>query len=314
MPKLAWQAQSKDAYYNDQMRNPRVSVVIVNWKTPALLARCLDSIKLEPSFDDFEIWVVDNNSGDQSVEMLKSGYPHVKLIENKDNLGFSKACNQAIPESLGQFVLLLNPDTEVKDGAIGKLADYLTENPLCGAVGPKVLNTDGTLQLACRRSFPSVKAAFFRVTYLSRIFPKSKTLSEYNLTFQDPDKTVEVDALSGSCMMVRRQAIDKIGLLDEDIFMFGEDIDWCWRIKQAGWTVFYLPAAVIYHVHGASSRLRPVGATINLHKGMEVFYRKHLAANHSPIFNAFVYAAIWARALLFILVNLVRGLVPRRVH
>ncbi len=296
------------------MASPRVSVVIVNWKTPALLARCLDSIKLEPRFGDFEVWVVDNDSGDESVEMLKTRYPQVKLIENKDNLGFSKACNQAIPESHGEFVLLLNPDTEVKDGAIGKLAQYLEEHPECGAVGPKVLNTDGTLQLACRRSFPSVKAAFFRVTYLSRLFPKSKTLSEYNLTFQDPDKTVEVDALSGSCMMVRRQAIDKIGLLDEDIFMFGEDIDWCWRIKQAGWSVFYLPSAVIYHVHGASSRLRPVGATINLHKGMEVFYRKHLAPNHSPIFNAFVYAAIWARALLFILVNVVRGLVPRRVH
>jgi hypothetical protein len=296
------------------MPNPRVSVVIVNWKTPALLARCLDSIKLEPQADSFEIWVVDNDSGDESVEMLKTRYSYVHLIENKDNLGFSKACNQAIPESKGDFVLLLNPDTEVKDGAIGKLSDFLVEHPECGAVGPKVLNTDGTLQLACRRSFPSVKAAFFRITYLSRLFPKSKTMSEYNLTFQDPDKTVEVDALSGSCMMVRRQAIDKIGLLDEDIFMFGEDIDWCWRIKQAGWSVFYLPSSVIYHVHGASSRLRPVGATINLHKGMEVFYRKHLAANHSPIFNAFVYAAIWARALLFILVNLVRGLVPRRVH
>ncbi len=258
--------------------------------------------------------MVDNDSGDESVEMLKTRYPYVHLIENKDNLGFSKACNQAIPESKGDFVLLLNPDTEVKDGAIGKLSDFLVEQPQCGAVGPKVLNTDGTLQLACRRSFPSVKAAFFRITYLSRLFPKSKMMSEYNLTFQDPDKTVEVDALSGSCMMVRRQAIDKIGLLDEDIFMFGEDIDWCWRIKQAGWSVFYLPSSVIYHVHGASSRLRPVGATINLHKGMEVFYRKHLAANHSPIFNAFVYAAIWARALLFILVNLVRGLVPRRVH
>ena len=314
MQKLACKAQSEDAYYNYTMRKPRVSVVIVNWKTPELLARCLQSIKLEPQADDFEVWVVDNNSGDNSVEMLKSGFPYVRLIENKDNLGFSKACNQAIPESLGEYVLLLNPDTEVKDGAIGKLSDYLAEHPECGAVGPKVLNTDGTLQLACRRSFPSVKAAFFRVTYLSRLFPKNKTLSEYNLTFQDPDKTVEVDALSGSCMMVRRQAIDKIGLLDEDIFMFGEDIDWCWRIKQAGWSVFYLPSAVIYHVHGASSRLRPVGATINLHKGMEVFYRKHLAANHSPIFNAFVYAAIWARALLFILVNLVRGLVPRRVH
>jgi GT2 family glycosyltransferase len=289
------------------MNAPSVSIVIVNWKTPQLLAGCLESIKSDCKYDQFEIWVVDNNSADGSVEMLTEKFPYVRLIANKENVGFSKACNQAIPDTKGRYILLLNPDTTVEPDAISKLADFMDANPRCGAAGPKVLNSDGTLQLACRRAFPSPAAAFYRVTYLSRIFPNNPTFSKYNFTFANPDKLLEVDALSGSCMMVRRQAVDEVGLLDEDIFMFGEDIDWCWRIKQAKWTVFYVPESVIYHIHGASSRLRPVGATINLHKGMEVFYRKHLAQKYWAPFNALVYAAIWSRAGLFILINLGRS-------
>jgi GT2 family glycosyltransferase len=288
------------------MSSTTVSIVIVNWKTPQLLARCLDSMSKD--HEKFEIWVVDNNSGDESVEMLRTRFPYVKVIANDDNLGFSKACNQAIPDSKGQYVLLLNPDTEIEPDAVTILAQFLDTHPECGAVGPKVLNSDGSLQLACRRAFPSPAAAFYRITYLSRIFPNNPTFSQYNFSSADPNEQLEVDALSGSCMMVRRQAIDQVGLLDEDIFMFGEDIDWCWRIKQAKWKVFYVPESVIYHVHGASSRLRPVGATINLHKGMEVFYKKHLAQKYWAPFNALVYAAIWSRAGLFILINLGRGL------
>jgi GT2 family glycosyltransferase len=290
----------------------KVSIVIVNWKTPDLLARCLDSIATDKNHQDFEIFVVDNNSGDQSVPMLKERYGYVHLIENTDNLGFSKGCNQAIPLAKGDYILLLNPDAVVVESAISTMAEFLDENPKTGAVGPKVLNPDGSLQLACRRAFPSVSASFFRLTYLSLLFPKHPAIAKYNLTSADPDKLLEVDALSGSAMMVRRQAVDKIGLLDEDIFMFGEDIDWCWRIKEAGWNVMYIPTAVVYHIHGAASRKRPVGTTINLHKGMEVFYRKHLAKNYWPVFNLLVYAAIWMRAAVFIVVNLLRGFLPRQ--
>lgn len=291
------------------MSGPRVSIVIVNWKTPKLLAKCLDTIALDSRASEFEIWVVDNNSGDGSVEMLTSSYPYVHTIANKDNVGFSRGCNQVIPDTTGKYVLLLNPDTEVDKDAISKLADFMDAHSDCGAAGPKVLNIDGTLQLACRRSFPDPAAAFYRLTYLSRLFPKNPTLARYNLTNADPDQVLEVDALSGSAMMVRRQVIDQVGLLDEDIFMFGEDIDWCWRIKQAKWKVYYAPEPVIHHIHGASSRLRPVGATINLHKGMEVFYKKHLAQKYWAPFNGLVYAAIWSRALVFILINLMRGAV-----
>jgi GT2 family glycosyltransferase len=290
------------------MSNPRVSIVIVNWKTPALLAGCLDSVYEDSGAKGFEVWVVDNASADGSVEMLRERYPQVRLVANDENVGFSRACNQVIPLTEGKYVLLLNPDTVVVGDAVSALADFLDADTGCGAAGPKVLNPDGTLQLACRRAFPDPAAAFFRLTYLSRLFPNNAMFARYNMTFADEDALLEVDALSGSCMMVRCEAIDRVGLLDEDIFMFGEDIDWCWRIKQAGWTVHYVPQAAVYHYHGASSQLRPVGATINLHKGMEVFYRKHMAPKYWSAFNLLVYTGIWSRAAVFILLGSLKQL------
>jgi len=289
------------------MSHSKLSIVIVNWKTPLLLSRCLKSIEAESCFSQFTIYVVDNNSQDQSVALLEKQFPYVKLEANRDNVGFSRGCNQIIAKVDSEFILLLNPDTVVEDNAISKLMEFMVAHGDCGAVGPKVLNPDGTLQLACRRSFPSPSAAFFRLTYLSKLFPKNAIFSKYNLTYRDANACSEVDALSGSCMMVRKKTVDQIGLLDEEIFMFGEDIDWCWRIKEANWKIFYLPEAIVWHVHGASSRLRPIGATIDLHKGMEVFYRKHLAAKYWAPFNALVYAAIWMRAALFVIVNFLRA-------
>lgn len=292
--------------------NSRVAIVIVNWKTPELLAGCLASLYEDKEAASFEIWVVDNHSQDGSVEMVKHRFPRVKLIANTRNVGFAAACNQVIPLIATPYILLLNPDCIVVDHAVSKLCNFLDRNPRCAAVGPKVLNPDGTLQLACRRAFPSPQAAFYRLTYLSKLFPNNPNIARYNLTFVDENSLLSVDALSGSCMMVRAKAIEQIGLLDEDIFMFGEDIDWCWRLKQNGWQVIYLPQAVVYHYHGAASRLRRVGATINLHKGMEVFYRKHLACKHSVLFNALVYAGIWLRASLFVILAAVRSLLPAR--
>jgi GT2 family glycosyltransferase len=289
----------------------KVSIVIVNWRTPKLLRDCLKALSNDEHKDSFELYVVDNASGDESLSILANEFSYVNVIANDDNVGFSKACNQVIPKAKGEYVLLLNPDTVVVDNAVSILAAFLDNNPECGAVGPKILNEDGTLQLACRRAFPSPTAAFFRLTYLSKLFPQHPLFAKYNMTYIDSEQAASVDALSGSCMMVRKNVIDKIGLLDEDIFMFGEDIDWCWRIKQAGWQVFYNPQAVIYHSHGAASRLRPIGTTFDLHKGMEVFYRKHLAENYWPIFNLLVYIAIRLRAVIFVVVNLIKAQMPK---
>jgi GT2 family glycosyltransferase len=286
---------------------PKVSIVIVNWRTPLLLRNCLQTLSKDEQAASFEIYVIDNASGDESLSILAREFPYVKVIANTQNLGFSKACNQAISKAKGEYILLLNPDTLIVDSAISKLAMFLDSHADCGAVGPKVLNEDGTLQLACRRSFPSPAAAFFRLTYLSKLFPEHPLMARYNMTYTDPQQESEVDVLSGSGMMVRKKVVDQVGLLDEDIFMHGEDIDWCWRIKQGGWQIFYYPEAVIYHIHGASSRLRPVGATFDFHKGMAVFYRKHLAKNYWPIFNQLVYLGIWLRAFVFVIINLIRA-------
>ncbi len=299
-------------WLNRHVAKFRVSIVVVNWKTPRLLAGALKSVLADPRSADFEIFVVDNNSEDGSVEMLRRDFPSVITVANKDNVGFGRACNQVIPDAKGDYVLLLNPDTSVVDCAISTLADYMDANPYRGAVGPKVLNPDGSLQLACRRAFPSPEVAFYRLTYLSRIFPNHPKFARYNFTDADPDLELEVDSLAGSCMMVRKSVIDRIGLLDEDIFMYGEDIDWCWRIKEAGHSVRYIPTASVFHYHGASSQFRRFGATINLHKGMEIFYRKHMAAKHSALFNLLVYAAIWLRAGLFIVLSAVQNIVPSK--
>jgi hypothetical protein len=288
---------------------PKVSIVIVNWKTPDLLCNCLQSVYADRTSNSFEVWVVDNDSKDDSIERVRQQFPTAIIVANDQNVGFSKACNQVIPQASGKYVLLLNPDSIVVDDAISRLVEFMDTHTNCGAVGPKVLNADGSLQLACRRAFPTPEAAFFRLTYLSKLFPHSTTAAKYNLTYADPDSELEVDALSGSCMMVRRSAIEQVGLLDEDIFLFGEDIDWCWRIKQAGHKVFYCPKAVVYHYHGASSRVRPVGATIDLHHSMQVFYRKYFAHKYPAVFNGLVYTAIWCRAGLFVLINLLRSLV-----
>lgn len=285
-----------------------ISIVIVNWKTPRLLAGCLDSILADPRHDHFEIWVVDNASADESVPMLAQRYPSVRVIANTANVGFPKACNQAIAAASGRHILLLNPDTLVVGDSVSVMADFLDEHPDCGAVGPQVLNTDGSLQLACRRSFPDPMAALFRVTNLSRLFPRHPLFAKYNLTYQDPSLLLEVDALSGSCMMVRREAINRVGMLDEDWFMYGEEIDWCWRIKQAGWKIFYNPEAVIYHYHGAASRLRPIKAIVDLHHGLALFYRKHIAPRYWQPLNLLVYGAIWLRAALLIAVSYASGI------
>jgi GT2 family glycosyltransferase len=300
-------------WFNQAMAT-RLSIVIVNWKTPELLAGCLESIYADKNASQFEIWVVDNASNDGSVEMLRSRFPSVFVIANDSNLGFPKACNQAIPLSHAPYVVLLNPDTVVIENALSEMVEFLDKNPQCGAVGPRVNNPDGSLQLACRRSFPSPAAAFYRMTYLSKLFPNNPRFSTYNLTYADPDAQLDVDVLSGACMMVRKTVIDQIGLLDEEIFMCGEDVDWCWRIKKAGWRVIYLPAAVVFHYHGASTKLRPIGATRNLHTGMAIFYRKHLAPQYPAIFNACVYAAIELRCLLFMVLYTVHSaLRPRKV-
>jgi len=275
-----------------------LSIIIVNYNTEKLLKGCLESVYANANGTSLDIWVVDNNSRDNSVSMVKSQFPGVQVLENPSNVGFSKANNMVISRRRSEYILLLNPDTVVMGDAIERMVTFMNGHPEVGIAGCKVLNRDGTLQLACRRSIPTPKAAFFRLTGLSLLFPKSKTMAQYNMTYKSPDQTHEVDAVSGAFLMIRRKVVEDIGLLDEQFFMYGEELDWCLRAKRAGWTVMYHPDAQIIHYKGESTKYNSRKATIEFYRAMYLFHKKHFARDCSPITNLVIYAGIFAKAVL----------------
>jgi len=277
---------------------PKLSIIIVNFNAEKFLVECLDSICAQTKQISFDIWVVDNNSIDASVPMVQQNFPQVNLIENKENIGFAKANNQAIARCTGDYILLLNPDTLILQNAIGNVVDFMDANPTVGICGCKVLNEDRTLQLACRRSIPTPGVAFFRLTGLSKLFPKSKLTSKYNLTYIDPNGPHEVDAVSGAFLMIRRKVVDDIGFLDERFFMYGEELDWCIRAKKAGWAVMYYPDAEIIHYKGECSKSNSRKAAFEFYRSMYLFHKKHFAENYNPIINIIIYAGILLTALM----------------
>ncbi len=275
-----------------------LSIVIVNYNTERLLKDCLESVYAGANGTPFDVWVVDNNSRDNSVPMVKVRFPLVKVVQNKSNVGFSRANNLVISQSRSDYILLLNPDTLIIGDAIEEVLKFMNEHPHVGIAGCKILNKDGTLQLACRRSIPTPEVAFYRLTGLSTLFPKSQTMAKYNLTYESPDKIQEVDAVSGAFLMIRRKVIEDIGLLDEQFFMYGEELDWCLRAKRAGWTVMYYPAAQIVHYKGESTKYNSRKAAVEFYRAMYLFHRKHFAGDCSPVTNSLIYTGIVLKALL----------------
>ena len=214
-----------------------VSVVIVNYNVRDFLVQAIRSIEQASSRLSSEIWVVDNNSVDDSVETVRQEFPDVHLIANTDNAGFGVANNQAIRRCRGDYVLILNPDTIVQEDTLETMVAFMEERPDCGALGCRILNPDGSFAPESRRAFPTPDIAFWRMTGLGKLFPRSRRFGGYNMTYLAIDEAAEVDALSGSCMLVRREALigpRGAGLFDEDFFMYGEDLDLCFRIQQAG--------------------------------------------------------------------------------
>ncbi len=275
-----------------------LSIIIVNYNAEKFLKDCIKSIYTETKGISFDIWVVDNASCDNSVQMVKECFPEVKLIENTQNVGFAKANNMAVSKSEADYVLLLNPDTLILGNAVEKMVEFMDKNPQVGISGCKVLNKDGTLQFACRRSIPTPKVAFFRLAGLSKLFPNSRIMAKYNLTYLDPDKSSEVDSVSGSFLMIRREVIDSIGLLDEQFFMYGEELDWCLRAKKAGWKVMYWPYAEIIHYKGECTRFNSRRATFEFYRSMYLFHRKHFARHYSCVVNSVIYIGIILKAII----------------
>lgn len=281
--------------------NVDLSVVILNYNTREHLRACLRSIQAEGSTSlsvngaplVAEAVVVDNASTDGSAQMVEREFPWVSVIRAPYNGGFAYGNNLALGTTLGDAVLLLNPDTLVEPGALGELLSRLKARPEAAVVGPKLVRPDGSLHLAARRAFPTPLVSFFRLSGLSAMAPRSHVLGRYNLANLHPDQPSEVDAVCGACMLVRCAAIDQVGGLDERYFMYAEDLDWCLRFRAAGWTIRYEPSAVVRHQHSTAARARRLATTYHFFRSMELFYRKHYARQYNPLVTGLVAAGIY---------------------
>ena len=255
----------------------RLSVVFLSYNTRDLTRQALRAVLAAAEGLEAEIFVVDNASTDGSADMVAEEFPQVKLTCNAANVGFSAGNNVALREVAGEYALLINTDTIVRRDALRTMVEFLDAHPEAGACGCKILDPDGTLQLDSRRGFPTPLAAFCKMSGLSRLFPKHLLIAHYHMTYLDPEQTAEVEVLSGSCMMVRKSAMDQVGLLDEDYFMYGEDIDWCYRFHQAGWKIYYVPTTAIIHFRGESGRGTPLKTLYRKSQAMSIFVNKHMA-------------------------------------
>lgn len=283
-----------------------LSIVIVNYNSGEHLPKCLVSLEKNLQGVDHEVVVVDNASTDGGVAKVKAAFPSVNFLENLQNLGFSAANNQGIKKATGEYVLLLNHDTEVKEGAIQNLLEFMEKYPEAGACGPKVLNSDGSIQHQCKRGFPTPLSILFYISGLSKRFPKNPLFGHYLMTHLDPDKVNEIDSLSGACMLIRKSILDKIGGLDTSFFLYGEDIDLCYRIKEAGWKIYYVPQAEIIHYGGVGSRTMSSKGIRAFHESMFIFYDKHYKKKYPFFVTWLVYAGIQLKMRLNLLTNYLR--------
>jgi GT2 family glycosyltransferase len=290
-----------------------ISIIVVNYNTRDRLRGCLTSIARSEGVGSVETFVVDNASNDGSTEMVAVEFPWVQLVRSGANRGFAWANNVALRRARGERILLLNPDTEFGPAALAAMVAYLDAHPEAAAVGPKLVRGDGSLDLACRRSFPTPAVAFYRLSGLSRAFPHSPRFGRYNLTHLDPELEADVDAISGAFMLLRRDAIAQVGLLDERFFMYGEDLDWAYRMKERGWHIRYNPSVTVVHYKGESSRLAARQATVAFFRAMHLFYAKHYRAETPRTLDRLIVAAIYARLGWSLLRDALRPPALRRV-
>lgn len=269
-----------------------LSIIIVNYNVKEFLLNLLDSIRKATKNFSIEIIVVDNASDDGSVDAIKEKFPEVKLITNSENIGFGAANNLALKEAKGKYFLMLNPDTIVREDTFEVMINFFEKHPECGIAGCKILNPDGSLQLACRRGFPGPWTSFTKVMGLSKLFPKSRLFAKYNLTYLDENQTYEVDAVSGAFMMMRREVYEKIGGFDPQFFMYGEDLDLCYRAQKANFKVYYVHSSEIIHYKGESTKRSSIDETKLFYDAMHLFVKKHFS-------SSFIVESILQLAILF---------------
>ncbi|MFC2025813.1 glycosyltransferase family 2 protein [Chloroflexota bacterium] len=298
--------QSLPTHIGIPLKDIKVSICIVTYKAKDLLRDCLNSISTNSNLE-YEVIVIDNGSRDGVAEMLVQEFPQVHFIENEFNLGFTQPMNHALRLGRGQYLLQLNPDTITLPNAIDSLAVFMDKHIEVGICGPKVLNRDHTMQKPCRRGESRPLAVISYFTGLAALFPKSKLFGEYLMSYMDEEETHQVAGVSGSCMMIRRKVLDQIGFLDEQFFAFQEDADFCFRTKQAGWEIFYVPKAQIIHFGSmGGSRVHPYRSIFEWHKSYYLFYRKNMAKDYFFLFNWIFYFAMILKFLSSILINIFR--------
>lgn len=287
--------------------NLDLSIIIVNYNTCQVTLNALKSVYASKLSYSYEVILIDNHSTDTSVTTIKDAYPHIPLFDNQANVGFAKANNQGMKIARGRYVLLLNSDTLLESDTLQTMIQFMDEHPKAGASGCKLVLTDGTLDKACKRGFPTPSAAFYYITRLSKLFPNNPKFNQYQLGHLDDNEHHLVDSLVGAFMLVRRETIDQVGLLDENFFMYGEDVDWCYRIKEAGWEIHYYPKTKITHLKGASSRRKPMKIIYEFYRAMYLFHHKHYRKRYIWIVNAAIYTGITFSFLGAVLKNKLFG-------
>uniref|UniRef100_UPI003217F7BD glycosyltransferase n=1 Tax=uncultured Draconibacterium sp. TaxID=1573823 RepID=UPI003217F7BD len=277
-----------------------LSIIIVNYNVKHFLEQCLHSVQKAVKNTSAEIFVVDNNSVDGSAQLIREKFPKVRFIQNTENVGFSKANNQAIKQASGKYILLLNPDTVVEEDTFEKVISYMNDHPDVGGLGVKMIDGKGTFLPESKRGLPTPWVAFYKIFGLSKLFRKSKRFGKYHLSYLNENEIHEIDVLAGAFMLMRKSALDKVGLLDETFFMYGEDIDLSYRIQQGGYKNVYFPETTIIHYKGESTKKGSLNYVKVFYNAMIIFAKKHFPGGKAGIFAMLIQLAIYFRALISI--------------
>ncbi|MGM0478904.1 MAG: glycosyltransferase [Bacteroidota bacterium] len=286
----------------------KISIVIVNYNVAYFLEQCLNSVYRALEGIDGEVFVVDNNSIDGSIDMIEERFPSVELIANTANVGFSKANNQAMMRAKGEYILLLNPDTVVEEDTFQQCITFMDEQPEAGGLGVRMIDGKGNFLPESKRGLPTPAVAFYKIFGLSRLFPKSRVFGKYHMGYLDEHEVNEIEILSGAYMFMRKKALEKVGLLDEAFFMYGEDIDLSYRIIEGGYKNYYFPKTQIIHYKGESTKKSSINYVFVFYRAMVIFAQKHFSQKKARLFSFFINMAIYFRASLALLARLVKRL------
>lgn len=276
-----------------------ISIIIVSWNTAGLLADCLASILANPPASPFEVWVVDNASTDDSPRMVRERFPWVHLIENRDNVGFARANNQALQQCAGEYILLLNPDTLVTAGALQALMEFLERHPEAGAAGARILTPGGSLQISSHPR-PTLSRELWRLFHLDSL----SSYAAYPRSKWDTNQPQAVDVLGGACLLLRRDVLERVGSLDEEYFIYAEEVDLCYRIQAAGWSLYWVPQAEVVHFGGQSTRQVPTEMFLHLYHSNIKYFRKHYGRSAAQRYKLILRLAALSRLALAPLVLL----------